>query len=88
RNSGDLVTADVVGPICETADYLALERPIPRCRQGDLLAVMDAGAYSFSMSSNYNARPRAAEVMVEGSSHRLVRARETFEDLLRGEPDF
>jgi diaminopimelate decarboxylase len=76
---------DVVGPICETGDFLATDRTLRLPRGGDLLAVGNAGAYGFSMASNYNARPRAAEVIVEGSEARLVRARETYDDLIRGE---
>jgi diaminopimelate decarboxylase len=75
------VKADVVGPICETSDFLARDIEIPEAAEGDLLAVLDAGAYGFAMSSNYNFRPRAAEVLVEGSSFRTVRRRETWEDL-------
>jgi diaminopimelate decarboxylase len=78
-------TLDVVGPICESGDFLAKERPLPPCQAGDLLAVMSAGAYGFAMASNYNARPRAAEVMVRGDQFRVIRARETYEDLVRGE---
>jgi len=77
--------ADVVGPICESADFFALDRRIPRVSADDLLAVMSAGAYSFAMSSNYNSRGRAAEVMVSGSKSALVRRRETWTDLARGE---
>jgi diaminopimelate decarboxylase len=79
------VNADLVGPICETGDFLARERRLRRAARGDLFAVMSAGAYGYSMSSNYNGRPRAAEVMVRGRRHALVRARETYEDLVRGE---
>jgi len=79
------VVTDVVGPICETGDFLALGRDISQVRQGDLLAVMSAGAYGFSMSSNYNSRPRAAEVMVKGSRHFLIRERETWQGIVRGE---
>ncbi len=75
---------DVVGPICETGDFLGKDRELA-LDGGELLAVRSAGAYGFSMSSNYNSRPRAAEVMVDGDSHTLVRERETFEDLVRGE---
>jgi len=78
---------DVVGPVCETGDYLARGRPLPPTRAGDLLAVFSAGAYGFAMSSNYNARPRAAEAMVDGGSWRVVRRRETYEDLVRHELD-
>ena len=77
--------ADVVGPVCESADFLARRREMPAVAAGDLLAVRDVGAYGFSMSSTYNMRPRAAEVMVEGDAARLVRRRETFEDLVRTE---
>jgi diaminopimelate decarboxylase len=76
---------DVVGPICETGDFLARDRLLRLPRGGDLLAVGNAGAYGFTMASNYNARPRAAEVLVEGEQAHLVRARETYEDLIRGE---
>ncbi len=79
------VTVDVVGPICESGDFLAKDRELPRCEPGELLAVMSAGAYAFTMASNYNARPRAAEVMVGGNRYSVVRERETFEDLVRGE---
>lgn len=75
---------DVVGPICETGDFLGKNRELS-IDTGDLLAVRSCGAYGFSMSSNYNSRMRAAEVMVDGDQHHLVRARETFEDLIRGE---
>jgi diaminopimelate decarboxylase len=79
------VTVDVVGPICESGDFLAKDRMLPRCAPGELLAVLSAGAYGHSMSSNYNARPRAPEVMVRGDGFHVVRERETFEDLVRGE---
>jgi diaminopimelate decarboxylase len=79
------VTLDVVGPICESADFLAKDRSLPPCQPGDLLAVLSAGAYGFAMASNYNARPRAPEVMVNGNQFVVVRARETYEDLIRGE---
>ncbi len=79
------VTADIVGPICESGDFLAKDRAMPPCRGGDLLAVMSAGAYGFSMSSNYNTRPRAAEVMVSGNRFEVVRVRETVRELYRGE---
>lgn len=75
---------DIVGPVCETGDFLGKDRHLALA-PGDLLAVMDAGAYGFTMSSNYNSRPRAAEVMVDGDSAHLVRERETVADLLRGE---
>jgi diaminopimelate decarboxylase len=76
---------DVVGPVCETGDFLARDRELPRVAPGDLLAVRDAGAYGFCMSSNYNLRPRAAEVLVDEAGARLVRRRETFDDLVATE---
>jgi diaminopimelate decarboxylase len=79
-----LSTYDVVGPICESADFLAKDRPLA-ATAGDLLAVMSAGAYAMSMSSNYNARPRAAEVMVDGAAAHLVRRRESVQELFSGE---
>lgn len=79
------ITADIVGPICETGDFLAMDRAIPRVEKGDLLAVMSAGAYGFTMSSNYCSRPRVAEVMVKDDRFHVVRARETYENLVAGE---
>ncbi|MBE9390601.1 diaminopimelate decarboxylase [Fervidicoccus fontis] len=76
------IVADIVGNICETGDFLALDRPMPKVEEGDVLAVMDAGAYGYSMSSNYNLRPRPAEIFVDGSTAKVSRRRETFEDLL------
>jgi diaminopimelate decarboxylase len=76
---------DVVGPVCESGDFLAKGRALPPMRRGELLATFSAGAYGMAMSSNYNGRPRAAEVLVDGAAHRLVRRRETFEDLVRPE---
>ena len=75
-------TADVVGPVCESGDFFARDRGMPSVETGDLLAVLDAGAYGMSQASNYNSRPRAAEVLVEGSSVSLIRRRETMRDLL------
>jgi len=82
---GDTRRVDVVGPVCETGDFLARDRNLERVQPGDLLAVRDAGAYGFVMASNYNMRPRAAEALVEGGAVRLIRRRETFEDLTRTE---
>ncbi|MCE5271766.1 diaminopimelate decarboxylase [bacterium] len=84
-NGAAKVKMDVVGPICESGDFLAHDRELAPVRRGDLLAVLSAGAYGFVMSSNYNSRPRVAEVLVSGGSHRVVRRAETFEDLVRGE---
>ena len=79
------IVADVVGPICESGDFLAKKRKLPAPEHGDLLAVRSAGAYGFAMSSNYNTRARAAEVLVDGRTAYLARRRETWEDLVRGE---
>jgi diaminopimelate decarboxylase len=76
---------DVVGPVCESGDFLARDRSLPSLEEGDLLAIRSAGAYGFAMSSNYNGRPRAAEVLVRGNRFRVVRERESLEDLVRGE---
>ncbi|MFN3505390.1 MAG: diaminopimelate decarboxylase [Caldimicrobium sp.] len=76
------IIADIVGPICESGDFLAKDRKIPKVKRGDYLVVMSAGAYGFVMSSNYNSRPRAAEVLVDGEQVFLIRRRETIEDLL------
>ncbi len=78
---------DVVGPVCESGDFLAKDRPLPPLDSGDLLATFSAGAYGMVMASNYNTRPRAAEVLVDGTNARLVRRRETLEDLVRPELD-
>jgi len=90
ESGGEQYVADVVGPICETGDFLAKDRKMAIPAQGDLLAVMSAGAYGFTMSSNYNSRVRPAEVMVSGDKYHVVRRRESFEDLVRGEetPEF
>jgi diaminopimelate decarboxylase len=79
---------DVVGPLCESGDFLARGRELPRLDAGELVAVTSAGAYGFSMSSNYHSRPRAAEVLVRGDRFRVVRARESLDDLVRGERDW
>jgi diaminopimelate decarboxylase len=76
---------DIVGPICESGDFLAKDRPLPRTKRGDLLAVFTAGAYGFAMSSNYNNRPRVCEVLVDGRDFRVIRQRETYEDLVARE---
>jgi diaminopimelate decarboxylase len=84
RTEGQPRRYDVVGPVCETADFLGKDREL-RIEAGDLLAVRSAGAYGFTMSSNYNSRPRAAEVMVDGGRFQVVRWRETIADLYAGE---
>ena len=81
----DPIKVDVVGPICESGDFLALDRTVERVREGELLVISTTGAYGFSMASTYNARPRAAEVLVDGADYRLIRRRETQPDLVRGE---
>ncbi|MGH7657655.1 MAG: diaminopimelate decarboxylase, partial [Gemmatimonadales bacterium] len=73
------------GPVCETGDFLALDRALPLLERGEHVALLGAGAYGFVMSSNYNARPRAAEVLVQDGRFAVVRARETVDDLTRGE---
>jgi diaminopimelate decarboxylase len=85
RNQGPEIRADVVGPICESSDFLAQDRPVPDFKPGDLLAVMSGGAYGFCMSSNYCSRPRVAEVMVKNDRFYVIRQRESVEDLVRGE---
>lgn len=84
------IIADVVGPICESSDFLAKGRKLPNLRSGELIAVMSAGAYGFSMSTNYNSRPRVAEVIVKDNQMFVIRKREDYEDLVRGEeiPEF
>lgn len=81
------IKQDVVGPVCESGDFLAKDRRLPPMKRGDLLATFSAGAYGMAMSSNYNSRLRAAEVLVDGGNHRLIRRRETYEDMVRTEVD-
>lgn len=87
---GDPVVADLVGPICESGDFLAKDRALPPVKQGDLLAIMSAGAYGYSMASFYNSYARPAEVLVQGDQYALIRERDTYEEIIRGEhlPDF
>ena len=85
QTPGEKLTADIVGPICESGDFLAKDRRVEPLAPEDLIAVMSAGAYGFSMSSTYNSRPRVCEVMVKGDRFEIIRQRETFEDLVRGE---
>jgi diaminopimelate decarboxylase len=77
----------VVGPVCESSDVFATSRALPRCEPGDLVAIGSAGAYGASMASTYNSRPLAAEVLVDGDRHAVVRHRQRMEDLVAGEPD-
>lgn len=90
KTEGEEMVADIVGPICESGDFLAKERTIPCLKPGDLIAVMSAGAYGFTMSSNYNSRPRVPEVLARGKKFYVIRKRESYEDLIRGEmiPEF
>jgi diaminopimelate decarboxylase len=85
RDGSGQIVADIVGPVCETGDFLARGRALPKVCAGDGLAVLTAGAYGYVLASNYNSRPRAAEVLVENSGWRVVRLRETLADLIRGE---
>ncbi len=85
RKRRPTMTADIVGPICESGDFLARDRKIEKVEQGEYLAVMSAGAYGMSMSSNYNSRPFIGEVMVRDETHSLIRKRDTYDDLVRGE---
>ncbi|MGD0297510.1 MAG: diaminopimelate decarboxylase [Bryobacteraceae bacterium] len=86
RETGaEAIVADVVGPVCETGDFLARHREMPNVFPGDLLAICTVGAYGFVAASNYNARPRPPEILVEGDRYRVIRKRETFDDLIRGE---
>lgn len=84
KNNNPKALVDVVGPVCESGDFFAKDRKMNSPRHGDFLAIMSAGAYGFSMSSNYNGRPRAAEVLVKGKDFFVIRGRETYEDLIKG----
>jgi len=90
KTEGEEIVADIVGPICESGDFFAKDRKIPNLKPHDLIAIMSAGAYGFTMSSNYNSRPRVPEVLVRGKEFYVIRERETHEDLIRGEniPEF
>jgi diaminopimelate decarboxylase len=85
--SESLSKIDIVGPVCESGDFFALDREMPEVHEGDLLAIMSAGAYGFVMASNYNSRPLPAEALVRGDKFALIRKRQTWEDLVRGEVD-
>jgi diaminopimelate decarboxylase len=86
--SAKSTTVDVVGPVCESGDFFARDREMPEVKEGDLVAILDTGAYGMSLSSNYNSRPRPAEVLVEGKHARLIRRRETIRDLVQPEIRF
>ncbi|MCA9396248.1 MAG: diaminopimelate decarboxylase, partial [Candidatus Omnitrophica bacterium] len=79
------IPVDVVGPICESGDFLGKDRQLPRMKEGDLLVVKSAGAYGFTMSGNYNSRPRACEIVIRKSKYEVAKRRETYNDLIRGE---
>ncbi len=85
KYEGELTPTDIVGPICESGDFFAKDRRIPKAQAGDLLAVYSAGAYGYAMASNYNSHPRPCEVIVSGKKALLATERETFEDLVRRE---
>jgi len=85
KDGKEMVIADVVGPVCESGDFLAKDRLMPLAEPGELLAVMSAGAYGYTMSSNYNSRPRPPEILVKGDRYFTIRERESYEDLIRGE---
>jgi diaminopimelate decarboxylase len=85
KDSASMEKVDVVGPICETADFFARDRVIPSEQAGELLAILDTGAYGMVLASNYNTRPRPAEVLVDGAKSRLIRRRESIADLLAPE---
>jgi diaminopimelate decarboxylase len=85
EKAGDTEKADVVGPICESSDFLAKNRDLPKLARGDMIAVMSAGAYGFTMASNYNSRPKPPEVLVEGANYYVVLKRQSYEDLISGE---
>ena len=85
ESKSETIVADVVGPICESGDFFGKDRELPRPKAGDFLAVMSAGAYGFTMASNYNSHPRPPEVLVDGDKYYVVRERETLDDLIRGE---
>ena len=85
KSSAKRSTMDIVGPICESGDFFAKDRKFPELKNGDLIAIMSAGAYGHVMSSNYNVRPRVPEILVKGKQWEVVRKRETFEDLIKKE---
>ena len=87
KSKNETEKIDIVGPVCESGDFFALDRGVPEVREGDLLAIMSAGAYGFVMASNYNSRPLPAEALVRGDKVALIRKRQTWEDLVRGEVD-
>lgn len=87
KSKNETEKIDIVGPVCESGDFFALDREMPELREGELLAIMSAGAYGLVMASNYNSRPLPAEVLVRGDKFALIRKRQTLEDLVRDEVD-
>ena len=85
NSSAKKETVDVVGPVCESGDFFARDREVPRVEEGDLLAILDAGAYGMALASNYNTRPRPAEVLVSGKSVKVIRRRERVRELFSSE---
>src|SRR5581483_2057654 len=85
KHSAEQEIVDVVGPVCETGDFFARDRQMPEVTEGELLAILDAGAYGMALASNYNTRPRPAEVLVDRKSSKVIRRRETISDLIRNE---
>jgi diaminopimelate decarboxylase len=85
KKTAGTVKGDLVGPVCESGDFIAKDRELPALGQGDMFAILSAGAYGFVMSSNYNSRPRPAEVVVDGDTYRLARERDTLEDIIARE---
>jgi diaminopimelate decarboxylase len=85
EKAGFTEKADVVGPICESSDFIAKDRELPRLSRGDMIAVMSAGAYGFTMASNYNSRPKPPEVLVDGENYYVLLRRQSYEDLISGE---
>jgi len=85
RQTTKKMIADVVGPVCETGDFFARERVIAEVKEGDTVALLSAGAYGIVMASNYNARPRAADVMIDQGKAKIIRKRETFEQMIENE---
>jgi diaminopimelate decarboxylase len=83
--TGGSNVVDIVGPVCETGDFFARDRELPQMQEGNLVAILDTGAYGMALASNYNTRPRAAEIMVDGTSAKVIRKRETIKDLLKSE---
>jgi diaminopimelate decarboxylase len=85
ENHAPQVYADIVGPICESGDFFCQDRQVPDFQPGDVIALLSAGAYGFAMASNYNTRPLPAEILVDGETSRIIRARQTLDEVLAGE---